>query len=86
VLIAGVGAGIGAAFAMGQLRQTFATTPKLERAAGMPVLGAIGEMVTRAQAEARVKRTRLFAGGVGGLAAAYALLLGVEMLQRGMAA
>ena len=86
VLIAGIASGVGAAFAMGQLRQTFATAPKLERASQMPVLGAIGEMVTRAQANARARRTRLFAGGVGGLAAAYALLLGVEMLQRGMAA
>ncbi|WP_425230172.1 XrtA system polysaccharide chain length determinant [Sphingomonas sp.] len=86
VLLAGLAAGVGSAFGMGQLRQTFATAPKLERAAGMPVLGAIGEMVTRAQADARAKRLRLFAGGVGALAAAYALLIGVEFLQRGMAA
>ena len=86
VLLAGIAAGIGAAFAMGQLRQTFATAPKLERAADMPVLGAIGEMVTRAQAERRARKLKLFAGGSGALAVAYALLLGVELLQRGMAA
>ena len=86
VLVAGIAAGIGAAFAMGQLRQTFATAPRLERAAGMPVLGAIGEMVTRAQVQARSKRLRLFAGGAGALVVAWALLLGVEVLQRGMAA
>ena len=85
-LLAGIAAGIGAAFALGQLRQTFATAPKLERAAGLPVLGAIGEMVTRAKAERRKRQLKLFAGGVGGLVAAYALLLGVEVLQRGMAA
>ncbi|MDB5695434.1 MAG: chain-length determining protein [Sphingomonas bacterium] len=86
VLLAGIAAGVGAAFALGQLRQTFATAPKLERAAGLPVLGAIGEMVTRAQADARARRFKLFAGGAGGLVAAYALLLGVETLQRGLAA
>ena len=86
VLLAGVAAGIGAAFAISQLRQTFTTGLKLERAAGLPVLGSIGEMVTRGQAERRARKLKLFAGGLGALAAAYALLLGVELLQRGMAA
>ncbi len=86
VLIAGLAAGVGAAFALGQLRQTFATAPKLERASGMTVLGQIGEMVTRAQVEARMKRMKMFAGGLGALAGAYVLLLGVELLQRGLAA
>lgn len=86
VLIAGLGAGIGAAFAMGQLRATFATAPRLEKATGMPVIGAIGEVVTRVQAEQRAKRLKIFAGGAAGLVAAYVLLLGVEVLQRGLAA
>ena len=86
VLIAGIAGGIGAAFALGQLRPTFATAPRLAKASGMTVLGQVGEMVTRAQAQARAKRLRLFAGGAGGLGAAYALLLGVEFLQRGLAA
>ena len=86
VLIVGIGAGIGAAFAMGQLRATFATGPRLEKATGMPVIGAIGEVVTRAQADMRAKRLKLFLGGSAGLAAAYVLLLGVEVLQRGLAA
>jgi uncharacterized protein involved in exopolysaccharide biosynthesis len=86
VLIAGIAAGIGAAFALGQLRATFATGIKLERATGLPVIGSIGEVVTRAQADLRVRRLKLFAGGAAGLAAAYVLLLGVEILQRGMTA
>lgn len=86
VLVAGLAAGIGAAFAMGKLRQTFATTARLERASGMPVLGQIGEMVTRAQAELRARRMKQFAGGLGALAGAWVLLLGVELLQRGLAA
>jgi len=86
VLIAGLGAGIGAAFALGQLRATFATGPRLEKATGMPVIGSIGEVVTRIQADQRTKRLKLFLGGTAGLVAAYVLLLGVEVLQRGMAA
>ncbi len=86
VLIAGLGAGVGAAFALGQLRATFAIDTKLERATGMPVIGSIGEVVTRVQAEHRAKRMKLFLGGAAALAVAYVLLLGVEILQRGMAA
>ena len=52
----------------------------------MPVIGAIGEVVTRGQSEQRGKRLKLFLGGTAGLVAAYVLLLGVEVLQRGMAA
>jgi polysaccharide chain length determinant protein (PEP-CTERM system associated) len=86
VLLAGLAAGVGAAFALGQLRATFATRTKLERATGLPVIGSIGEVVTRAQSDFRARRLKLFAGGAAGLVAAYALLLGVEFLQRGMAA
>jgi polysaccharide chain length determinant protein (PEP-CTERM system associated) len=86
VLLAGLAAGVGAAFALGQLRPTFPTSGKLEAASGLSVIGSIGEVVTRIQAEERRRKLKLFAGGVGGLAAAYALLLGVEILQRGLAA
>lgn len=86
VLIAGIAAGVGAAFALGQLRATFATGPRLERATGLPVIGSIGEVVTRAQAELRLRRLKQFSGAAVGLGGAYALLLGVELLQRGMAA
>lgn len=86
VLFAGLAAGVGAAFASAQLRQTFPTTQRLERASGMTVIGSIGEVVTRRQADERKRRLKLFAGGIGALAGAYVLLLGVEMLQRGFAA
>ena len=86
VLVAGLAAGIGAAFALGQLRGTFATAPKLERATGLPVIGTIGEVVTRAQDQLRARRLKMFAGGAAGLGVAYVALLGVEILQRGMAA
>ena len=86
VLIVGLAAGIGAAFAMGQVQTTFPTAARLELAAGMPVIGTIGEMVTRTQVSDRRRRLRWFAGGAAALACAYVALLGVEMLQRGLAA
>lgn len=86
VLIAGLLGGIGVAFALGQIRSTFATASRLERASGMPVIGSIGEVITAAQTSVRRKQLRLFAGGAGALAAAYVLMLGLEFLQRGMVA
>jgi hypothetical protein len=52
----------------------------------MPVIGSIGEMLTRQQAELRQRQLKLFVGGAGALAIGYVALLGVEMLQRGLAA
>jgi uncharacterized protein involved in exopolysaccharide biosynthesis len=86
VLIAALAAGIGAAFLMGQLRATYPTKERLEKASGMPVIGSIGEVVTRAQSEDRAKKLKLFLGGTAALGIAYMLLLGVEVLQRGLAA
>ena len=86
VLVAGLLGGIGAAFAMGQVQATFPTPQRLEKAAGMPVIGSIGEMLTRVQAEERRRRLKWFAGGMGALGVGYMALLGVEMLQRGLAA
>lgn len=86
VLVAGLLAGVGAAFAMGQVQSTFATAQRLEKTSGISVIGSIGEMVTRHQAELRRKRLQWFAAGTGALGVAYVALLGVEMLQRGLAA
>ncbi|OWK32187.1 XrtA system polysaccharide chain length determinant [Sphingomonas mucosissima] len=86
VLIVGILGGIGSAFAMSKVQATFPTAQRLEKASGMPVIGSIGEMLTRQQSELRQKRLRLFIGGAGALAVGYVALLGVEMLQRGLAA
>lgn len=86
VFVLALAAGVGAAFVMGQLRVTFPTKARLEKASGMPVIGAIGEVVTREQSEDRARKLKLFLGGSAALGAAYVLLLGVEMLQRGLAA
>ncbi|MFC3580551.1 XrtA system polysaccharide chain length determinant [Sphingomonas hylomeconis] len=86
VLVAAIFGGIGAAFALGQLRTTFATAGRLEKASGMPVIGSIGEMVTRAQNADRRRKLLYFGGGAAALAVAYVALLGVEMISRGLAA
>lgn len=86
VLFAGLLGGVGAAFGMAQVQSTFPTAQRLEKASGMAVIGSVGEMLTRAQSDERAKLLKYFAGGVGALGVAYVALLGVEMLQRGLAA
>ncbi|MCW3848394.1 chain-length determining protein [Sphingomonas sp. LB-2] len=86
VLIAGLGMGIAAAFALGKLKTTFPTAAKLERATGMPVIGSIGEVLTQAQIAMRRKKLTLFAGGVAALCVAWVALLGVDIIQRGLGA
>lgn len=86
VLIVGLGAGVAAAFAMGQLRSTFATTAKLERAIGLPVLGAISQVVNDAGRELRQRRQKMFLAGSAALGLVFAVLVAVEMIQVGMVA
>jgi polysaccharide chain length determinant protein (PEP-CTERM system associated) len=86
VLIAGLGAGVGAAFALGQLRSTFATQAKLERVTGLPVLGAISHTLTDAARELGRRRLKYFFAGSGALAGLCLLLLAAEFVQRGMVA
>lgn len=83
VLLAGIGGGIAAAFAVGQLRSTFATTAALERAVDLPVLGAITMTLTDAGREQRSKRARLFYAASGALGGVFLLLLTAEFIQRG---
>ncbi len=86
VLIVGLIGGIGIAFGLGQLKTTFPTAPRLEAATGLPVIGSVGLMLTEAERALRAKRMKLFAGGAAALGVAYVALLGVEFLQRGLAA
>ena len=86
VLVLGIGAGGGAAFLFGQLRSTFSTPGKLERATGLPVLGSITATLTDAARELRAKRFKYFLVGSGALAGVFVLLLAVEFAQRGMVA
>ncbi|NWK95579.1 chain-length determining protein [Sphingobium lactosutens] len=85
VLIVGIGAGIGVAFALGQLKGTFPTAARLEKAVGLPVAGSISQMRNAAQTAVEKQRLKWFAGASGGLAAVCLLLIVVEFVQRGMA-
>jgi len=82
VLLAGIGAGCAAAFAIGQLRSTFATTAKLERAMGLPVLGAISATVTDAGRALRRKRLKYFYAATAALGGVFVVLLMIEAFQR----
>lgn len=86
VLIVGLGAGAAVAFAVGQLRSTFATTAKLERTLGLPVLGAVSATLTDAGRALRRKRLRYFYAATGGLGGVFVLLLALEIVQRSMVA
>lgn len=85
VLIVGVGAGIGVAFALGQLKGTFPTAARLEKAIGLPVVGSISQTVNATQVAIDRQRMKWFAGASGGLAVVCLLLIVVEFVQRGMA-
>jgi polysaccharide chain length determinant protein (PEP-CTERM system associated) len=85
VLVVGIGAGIGTAFAMGQLKGSFPTAARLERAVGLPVIGSITQTVSAAQKLVEKQRLKWFAGASGGLAGLCLLLILVEFIQRGMA-
>lgn len=86
VLIAALVIGIGAAFGLTQVQTTFPTAKRLEQATGLTVIGSIGETVTRLQTAQRRRQLGYFGGGMATLVVAWAALLGVEMLQRGLAA
>lgn len=86
VLIAGIGAGVGAAFALGQLQTSFPTAAKLERASGLPVIGSISQMLGSEERAQRKQKMKLFFGASGGLVCVFALLLVAEFVQRGLTA
>src|SRR3569623_1428943 len=86
VLFVGLAAGVGVAFALGQLQTTFPTQGKLEQATGLPVLGAISEVVTGAEKARRRQRLVWLGGAAGALAGSYAVLIVVEFWQRSLVA
>ncbi|NCP11842.1 MAG: chain-length determining protein [Sphingomonadales bacterium] len=86
VLIVGIGGGIGAAFAQGQLQTSYATVDKLESASGLPVIGSITETLTAPLIEERKRKLKWLAGGSAGLVGLFAVLMVIEFVQRGIAA
>ena len=86
VLFAGLAAGIAAAFGMAQLKTTYATAGRLQKASGLQVIGSVSEVASPLQSIVRRQRLTYFAGAAGALVGAYCLLLTVEFVQRGMVA
>lgn len=86
VLFAGIGGGIGTAFGLSQMHRTFPTAGKLASASGLPVIGAITEVVTPARQADRKQKLVWLGGGTVALLGLFALLLVVEFVQRGMVA
>ncbi len=86
VLFVGLAAGAGAAYALSQLRSTFATPKKLERALDLPVIGSISMTVSEAAQELRAKRFKQFAGATAGLFSVFVILLGIEFVSVGAVA
>jgi polysaccharide chain length determinant protein (PEP-CTERM system associated) len=86
VLIVGTGAGAGAAFALGQIKGTFATASKLERTFDLPVIGTVSRTVTATVRAIEARRQKQFAAAAGGLGVLFVVLLGVEFVQRGLVA
>ncbi len=86
VLIAGLAIGSGVAFLLGQLKSSFTTADRLERALDLPVIGTISRSMTRASSRREKLRRRQFLAGVGSLAGVCVLLLVVEIIQVGSVA
>ncbi|HKX77176.1 MAG TPA: XrtA system polysaccharide chain length determinant [Novosphingobium sp.] len=86
VIMAGIGAGCGVAFALSKLRSTFATTSGLERSTGLPVLGAVSRTLTAAGKAARRRKLKLFYAASAALGGVFVVLLAAEFIQRGMVA
>ncbi|ABC63463.1 XrtA system polysaccharide chain length determinant [Erythrobacter litoralis] len=86
VLIVGIGAGVGSAFALTQLKSTFATTAGLERAMGLPVLGSISTSLTPTQRVQEAKKTRMFFAGSAALGGVLVILMAIEFIQVGSVA
>ncbi|MEM8696160.1 MAG: XrtA system polysaccharide chain length determinant [Pseudomonadota bacterium] len=86
VLIAAIAIGLGAAFAKGQLTTTYPTARRLGNGTGLPVLGAISEIVKPAESDIRRQHLRRFAAGTAALFGVFIVLMAAEFIQRGMAA
>ena len=86
VLLAGVGSGLGIAYAAGEMRSTFDTASRLENALGLPVLGAISQTLSEAAVDERQRKLKYFYAASVALGGLFALLVAVEFIQRGMVA
>jgi uncharacterized protein involved in exopolysaccharide biosynthesis len=83
VLIVGIGAGAALAYALAQLKSSFATAQKLERAFDLPVIGAISLTMSDAVRVTEQKRLKQFAGACAGLVAVLVVLIAIEIVSVG---
>ncbi len=81
VLFLGIAAGIGTAFALAQLRSSFATASQLERSTGYPVLGTISLNETDEGRKQRKHRFKQFAAASVALFGIFLLLVVAEFVQ-----
>jgi len=86
VLFIGIASGVGAAFVIGEIRATFATTAKLARATGIPVLGAISYRPSQVGKALQQREFKHFLYGTAGLGGVLLLLMALEFFQRAMMA
>ncbi|MBC2650865.1 chain-length determining protein [Novosphingobium flavum] len=86
VLVVGLGAGMAGAFAVGQLTSGFHTMGRLEKAIGLPVLGAISHTMNDVGRAVAAKRLKYFMAASAALGVVFVLLLASEFIQRGMVA
>ena len=86
VLIFGLGAGAGLAFALSKLGSTYSTASQLERSFNLPVVGTISHTMSHAARELRQRHLKYFAGAAGALCLLFVALLSLELVQRGMMA
>ncbi len=83
VLIVGIGAGVAAAYALAQLKSSFATPQKLERTFDLPVIGSISLTVSDAARAIERRRLLQFAGACAGLGMMFVILLAIEVVSIG---
>jgi uncharacterized protein involved in exopolysaccharide biosynthesis len=83
VLVAGIGGGVAAAFALAQIKASYATADRLAKAAGLPVIGSISHTLTGAQRAIRKRRMRWFYGATAGLLVIFGVLQALEVVVRG---
>ena len=80
VLIVGLGAGAGAAWALGQMRSTFMTAQKLERTFDLPVIGTVSRTVSDTARALSRRRLVQFAGASAALVGVFVILLAIEIV------
>ncbi len=83
VLIAGLGAGASAAYGLSQLKSSFATPQKLERAFDLPVIGSVSLTISDAARVIERRRLKQFGGACAGLVGVFVILLAIEIVSIG---